>query len=390
VAQYFEQNGYSTRTNHREQGRSGLVHEIDVLVEKRDAAGLHRVVIECKAWRSAIEKDAVYKLERVMQDAGLSKGIIVSIGGLRSGARVAAEQAHIEIWGPDEVRRHLGDDALAGLPLQAPDVALGVPVALDQAGAEREIRKARGGFAGIGGEDVAAVDLVWVPCFEFQLTITRLRPGLINDKEELIRRWALFEALTGRLIGARDDARLFESVNLDAPVVRQQRSAAQVVAELRTVVGKHRSAKSDAAQKTRQTAYNAVGLPGSTREFAVEDEKAVYVPFFVGSLRRKARERLIAIHAGNGARIESVEHALHEKIDVLRLSMSDAVAPTSAKRPEVSAPVAKDVAAPATSPPAGPVCKCGAPMVLRHRKADGEAFWGCATFPRCRKTMPIN
>jgi hypothetical protein len=110
----------------------------------------------------------------------------------------------------------------------------------------------------------------------------------------------------------------------------------------------------------------------------------------VGSLRRKARERLIAIHAGNGARIESVEHALHEKIDVLRLSMSDAVAPTSAKRPEVSAPVAKDVAAPATSPPAGPVCKCGAPMVLRHRKADGEAFWGCATFPRCRKTMPIN
>src|SRR4051795_12884631 len=90
VAQYFEQNGYSATTNHREQGRSGLVHEIDVLAEKRDAAGTHRVVIECKAWRSAIEKDVVYKLERVMQDAGLSKGIIVCAGGLRSGARIAA------------------------------------------------------------------------------------------------------------------------------------------------------------------------------------------------------------------------------------------------------------------------------------------------------------
>lgn len=230
--------------------------------------------IECKAWRSAIEKDVVYNLEGVMRECGLSKGIVVSIGGLRSGARVAAERAHIEIWGPDEVRSHLGDEALAGLPLSAPDAALGVPVVLDRVGAEREIGKARGGFAGIGSED-----LVWVPCFEFQLAITRLRPGLISDKEELIRRWALFEALTGRLVGARDDARAFESVELDAPAIRQQRSGAQVLAEVRKVLGKHRNAKSDAAQKVRKTAYNAVGLPGSTREFAVEDEKLVYVPF---------------------------------------------------------------------------------------------------------------
>ena len=50
VANYFERNGYSSRINHREKGRSGLVHEIDVLAEKRDAAGIHRVVVECKAW----------------------------------------------------------------------------------------------------------------------------------------------------------------------------------------------------------------------------------------------------------------------------------------------------------------------------------------------------
>lgn len=55
VAQYFQQHGYTARTNHKERGRSGLVHEIDVFAEKRDAAGTHRVVAECKAWRSPIE-----------------------------------------------------------------------------------------------------------------------------------------------------------------------------------------------------------------------------------------------------------------------------------------------------------------------------------------------
>lgn len=233
VAQYFERNGYSSRVNHREQGRSGLVHEIDVLAEKRDAAGVHRVVVECKAWRSPIEKDVVYKLEKVMQDAGLTKGIIVSVGGLRSGARVAAEQAHVEIWGPDEIRHHLGDEALAGLPLSAPESGTGVPASIDRSAAEREIRKARGGFAGVGSEDVDSVDLVRIPCIEFHLAVTRVRPGLVKDKEELVRKWALYEALTGRLIGARDEARSFETVDLDGPVVRQQRSAAQVLSEVR-------------------------------------------------------------------------------------------------------------------------------------------------------------
>ena len=116
VARYFELNGYTARTNQKEQGRSGLVHEIDVLAEKRDAAGMHGVAVECKAWRSPVEKDVVYKLEKVMQDAGLSKGMVVALSGLRSGARVAADEAHIEVWEPAEIRHYLGDEALACLP----------------------------------------------------------------------------------------------------------------------------------------------------------------------------------------------------------------------------------------------------------------------------------
>ncbi len=392
VAQYFERNGYTSRTNQRQTGRSGLVHEIDVLAEKQDAGGTHRVAVECKAWRARVEKDVIYKLEKVMQDTGLSKGIVVSVGGLRAGARTAAEQAHIEVWGPDEIRHYLGDEALAGLPLAAPDEALGVGVAVGADAAEREIRKARSGFAGIGSEDITSIELLWVPAIEMHLAVTRVRPGLVRDREEVVGRWALFEALTGRLIGARDEPRDFVAVQLDGAALRRQKAPPQIVSDLRRTLSKHRTAKSDAAQKRRQEALNAVGLPGSTREFAVEEEKDVFVPFYVGFLRRKGSERVIAIHAGMGMRVAAVEQALHEKIDLVRRTLRD----TSAALERVAdAEPGGRPQAPATSAPdrmpaeEQAACVCGADMVVRHRKADGQPFLGCSTFPRCRHTRPV-
>lgn len=392
VAQYFERNGYTSRTNQPQTGRSGLVHEIDVLAEKQDAAGTHRVAVECKAWRAPVEKDVIYKLEKVMQDTGLSKGIVVSVGGLRAGARTAAEQAHIEVWGPDEIRHYLGDEALAGLPLAAPDEALGVEVAVDADSAERDIRKARSGFAGMGSEEITSIELLWVPAIEMHLAVTRVRPGLVRDREELVGRWALFEALTGRLIGARDEPRDFVAVQLDGAALRRQKGPPQIVSDLRRTLSKHRTAKSDAAQKRRQEALNAVGLPGSTREFAVEEDKDVFVPFYVGFLRRKGSERVIAIHAGMGMRVGAVEQALHEKIDLVRRTLRDT---SSAVGHVADAEPGAPPHAPATSAadrmPAEEhaACVCGAEMVVRHRKADGQPFLGCSTFPRCRHTRPV-
>lgn len=33
--------------------------------------------------------------------------------------------------------------------------------------------------------------------------------------------------------------------------------------------------------------------------------------------------------------------------------------------------------------------KCGKDMIVRQRKSDGSAFFGCAGFPQCRETMSI-
>ena len=44
-----------------------------------------------------------------------------------------------------------------------------------------------------------------------------------------------------------------------------------------------------------------------------------------------------------------------------------------------------------TETPAVPTCpKCGSPMILRTTKKGpkaGQQFWGCSTFPKCRKTL---
>lgn len=37
-----------------------------------------------------------------------------------------------------------------------------------------------------------------------------------------------------------------------------------------------------------------------------------------------------------------------------------------------------------------PECGCGATMVRRTRRRDGQPFYGCTTFPACRRTYPIS
>jgi hypothetical protein len=48
-------------------------------------------------------------------DLGLSKGIVVSLAARRSGAERTAGDRGVELWGPDELRRHLGESATAEL-----------------------------------------------------------------------------------------------------------------------------------------------------------------------------------------------------------------------------------------------------------------------------------
>ena len=62
-------------------GKSGLKHQIDVLTSHGDGSNTYETAIECKYWKQKVNKDVVMKLSSIMDDAGISKGIIVTKSG---------------------------------------------------------------------------------------------------------------------------------------------------------------------------------------------------------------------------------------------------------------------------------------------------------------------
>src|SRR5438270_12847579 len=115
IASFLGEHGYAVSTNVRIPGRSGAIHELDVIGDKSDGLTSYRLIVECKAWVSAIDKDIVYKLAAELADLGAARGIIVTLAGWTVQAEQAATQANIELWGPNELRSRLGPGALQAM-----------------------------------------------------------------------------------------------------------------------------------------------------------------------------------------------------------------------------------------------------------------------------------
>jgi Protein of unknown function (DUF2726)/Topoisomerase DNA binding C4 zinc finger len=75
----------------------------------------------------------------------------------------------------------------------------------------------------------------------------------------------------------------------------------------------------------------------------------------------------------------------------LAASISSRLGPDSGAVTPPAAPTPASTPAPAT---AAPVCpKCGTPMLARtasRGERQGERFWGCANYPKCRETRPMD
>ena len=63
------------------KGKSGILHQIDVLTTHTDGNHNYDTAIECKYWKQKVNKDTVMKLAAIIDDAGISKGIIVTRSG---------------------------------------------------------------------------------------------------------------------------------------------------------------------------------------------------------------------------------------------------------------------------------------------------------------------
>ncbi|WP_293879029.1 restriction endonuclease [Sphingobacterium sp. UBA1498] len=79
------------------KGKSGIMHQIDVLTEQLDGTKSMSTAIECKYCKEKANKDIVMKLSETMLDLGIEKGIIVCKSGFTKDTVLYAEHKGIKL-----------------------------------------------------------------------------------------------------------------------------------------------------------------------------------------------------------------------------------------------------------------------------------------------------
>ena len=85
------------------KGISGEVYQIDVYYEFERAGIRHRVIIECKDWKSPVKREVINALESKVRDIPGVIGVIISRSGYQSGAINFSRQKGILALTSDEL-----------------------------------------------------------------------------------------------------------------------------------------------------------------------------------------------------------------------------------------------------------------------------------------------
>lgn len=304
IAAYFRLNDYDADTNVKLEGKSGAVHEIDVLAKKSDGITAFSVAVECKAWITPIEKDVVSKLSMVIGDLGLNKGIIVSLQGWRSGAEKSAHQELIELWGPDELGQRLGSVTLAELNARETNqyTILGVQgTHVSDQDLELALDRQSRGILGMGREEQVWTGLTWVPFHLIELHYaTMVKEFLRKPAIKVTPVWSLYSAVDDHYFTTREEEPLYTTLEV-SHVVPAKTKPKPLVNELVATVKKAHEVTTTNALARYQEKLTTLGLPQNLENLSTEKVIVVHYPFYLGLFRRRGNERLVAIDAFSGA-----------------------------------------------------------------------------------------
>jgi hypothetical protein len=320
VAALFAGHGYRVETNVVREGRSGARHEIDVLAERPDALTRSRVLVECKARAEPIEKDVVATAHLVMLDLGLNHGVVVSLGGWTSGAEAAARERGLELWGPEELRRHLGDLRLLGLggpPAGRP--AVGVPAAVSGQRAEASLaRRVRGV---VRPERLVALGLLWMPWHQLRIATSRdegaLRPRVVTR-----RAWNRYDGLRGGLVRSSAAEPALERVDTASGALPTRIGARRIEADLARALAGWRDAATDAGAERHAERLAALGIEVPLHDLVVESAALVHLPAWTGLLARRGAERVVALDAVTGRVDEDLGRLLTAEAALVREALA--------------------------------------------------------------------
>jgi len=200
LVRLFSSKGYEVAHNVQIVGRSGVQHQIDLMVRFTGPLHVSTIVVEAKSYQAAIDKDRIMKLIQIVDDVGADRGIIVTTSHFTPAASTTAEGHNVELWDRDRLGKLLGELEIAavetGLPQavevleQAVAPRFGTDEMERQLQAELE-KKARGGFLGIGKvlEQPEKVALIYYPYYEAEVewqVSEEQRVGLL--KKEIVQK----------------------------------------------------------------------------------------------------------------------------------------------------------------------------------------------------------
>jgi Restriction endonuclease len=326
IAAYFSAHGYTAQSNQILTGRSGGRHEIDVLADKSDALTSYRAAIECKAWNHPIEKDVVSKLHYVMTDLGIHKGVIVSLAGIRSGAKTAAAELGIDLWGPDELRHHLGESVFADVagsaapPRGSGQFAYGWPFQAEVGVAERLMRAEGKGRLGLRTvEPVTWLAPMWVAAYLLRMTIAQPRMKRLRQQLTSIGVDGIYDSLDGGFV-SHPPGPLVELQLGDTAAIKPILREAQLQTVLRKAVDARQKVTSTAAIERHDTNLQRLGLPVPCRSLSIDQATLIYLPVFAGLLQTRTQDRVVAVDGYTGTVDLAISHLLTSHLAHMRSS----------------------------------------------------------------------
>lgn len=102
IAAFFRTLGFESSTNVRVEG-TRTSHNVDVLVRPYIAGMDVLWIVECKLWKSRINKEHVFALRQIISDIGADRGFLMAESGFQRGAFEAAVSTNVRLSSLEEL-----------------------------------------------------------------------------------------------------------------------------------------------------------------------------------------------------------------------------------------------------------------------------------------------
>ena len=321
IGEYLQSHGYTVSLNEFRTGRSGAKHELDVVGRKHDGITNYELIVECKAWKRAIDKDVVFKLSSELSDIGAAKGVIISLSGWTEQAEQSARNVNIELWGPKELSERFGELTVNNLhQLSTPVMSSGLTNKVDREDATYQIANSVKGIFGLGREEVNLVRRLWLPTWTLKIGTTR-NHGVVRKTSHITHHWNSYEALSANCLANDSEKPNFVEIDISEDTIKPMLKVSEIEGYLRNAITAFNKAKDQQAKTRASVTLRRLGLTPPFAALTIESSQLTYYPIWIGVLSRGKQERVIAVNGLSGDIMKRTSTTLTAKIQHVRESV---------------------------------------------------------------------